>query len=59
MILTDTHTHLYSDSFDLDREQVIKNAITQGVSRFFIPAIDTNYTQCVQQRQLAQQQSQS
>lgn len=44
MILTDTHTHLYSDSFDLDRDQVIKNALEQGVSRFFIPAIDSGYT---------------
>ncbi len=45
MILTDTHTHLYSEAFDEDRETVIENAISQGVERFFIPAIDSTYTQ--------------
>ena len=44
MILTDTHTHLYSDAFDEDREEVISRAIANGVSRFFIPAIDSTYT---------------
>ena len=45
MILTDTHTHLYSEAFDDDRELVIQNAIDRGISRFFIPAIDSSYTQ--------------
>ncbi|MDO6759898.1 TatD family hydrolase [Tamlana sp. 2_MG-2023] len=45
MIITDTHTHLYSESFDEDREAMINRAIDQGVSRFFIPAIDSNYTE--------------
>ena len=45
MILTDTHTHLYIEAFDEDREEVIKNAIDSGVSRFFIPAIDSSYTE--------------
>ena len=44
MILTDTHTHLYSEAFDKDRSEVIKNAIDKGVERFFIPAIDSTYT---------------
>lgn len=44
MILTDTHTHLYSEAFDEDREQVIKKAMEEGVGRFFIPAIDSTYT---------------
>lgn len=47
MILTDTHTHLYSDSFEEDRDSVIKRAIEQGVSRFFIPAIDSTYAQAM------------
>lgn len=47
MILTDTHTHLYSEAFDEDRESVIQNAIENGVSRFFIPAIDSTYTQAM------------
>jgi TatD DNase family protein len=44
MILTDTHTHLYSEEFDQDRNQVIQKAIDAGVSRFFIPSIDSSYT---------------
>jgi TatD DNase family protein len=45
MIITDTHTHLYSNEFDEDRDEMIKRAIDAGVSRFFIPAIDSAYTQ--------------
>ena len=45
LILTDTHTHLYSSQFNEDREQVIQKAIDAGVSRFFIPSIDSSYTQ--------------
>ncbi|MFN3755383.1 MAG: TatD family hydrolase [Flavobacterium sp.] len=45
MILTDTHTHLYAEEFDEDRSQMMKRALEQGVSRFFIPAIDSNHTQ--------------
>lgn len=44
MIITDTHTHLYSEAFDEDRHEMINRAIEQGVSRFFIPAIDSEYT---------------
>jgi TatD DNase family protein len=42
-IITDTHTHLYSEEFDQDRHDMIRRAIAAGVSRFFIPAIDSNY----------------
>ena len=45
MIITDTHTHLYSNEFDQDRDEMIHRAIDAGVSRFFIPAIDSAYTQ--------------
>lgn len=44
MILTDTHTHLYSKEFDADREEAIKKAIEKGITRFFIPAIDSSHT---------------
>ncbi|SNZ01112.1 TatD family hydrolase [Flagellimonas pacifica] len=44
MIITDTHTHLYSEAFDDDRGEVIQNALDSGVERFFIPAIDSTYT---------------
>ena len=44
MIITDTHTHLYSEQFDDDRVEVIERALAAGVTRFFIPAIDSSYT---------------
>ncbi len=44
MQLTDTHTHLYSEEFNEDREAMIQRAIVSGVSRFFIPAIDSTCT---------------
>ena len=43
MIITDTHTHLYSESFDPDRNEVIDRAIENGITRFFIPSIDSSY----------------
>lgn len=42
-MLTDTHTHLYSDAFKEDRAQIIQRALDIGVKRFFIPAIDSEY----------------
>lgn len=45
MIITDTHTHLYSEEFDEDRTEMMQRAIDAGVSRFFIPAIDSSCTQ--------------
>lgn len=44
MIITDTHTHLYSEAFDGDREDMIARAKANNVKRFFIPAIDSSYT---------------
>ena len=44
MIITDTHTHLYSEEFEQDRDEMIQRAMTAGVSRFFIPAIDSTCT---------------
>lgn len=43
MIITDTHTHLYSEEFDQDRSDMIRRAIDAGVSRFFVPAIDSTF----------------
>lgn len=43
MIITDTHTHLYSEAFDEDRNAMIRRAIDAGITRFFIPAIDSGY----------------
>ena len=43
MIITDTHTHLYSEQFNEDRDEMIQRALDANVSRFFIPAIDSTY----------------
>src|SRR5690606_4889809 len=47
MIITDTHTHLYSEAFNEDRKQMIQRAIEANVKRFFIPAIDSSYTEAM------------
>ncbi|MBE7628796.1 TatD family hydrolase [Tenacibaculum piscium] len=44
-MITDTHTHLYSEEFDQDRTEMIQRAKDSGVSRFFIPAIDSSSTE--------------
>ena len=44
MNLTDTHTHLYSEAFDEDRDKIISRALKNGIKRFFLPAIDSTYT---------------
>ena len=43
-MITDTHTHLYSSQFNEDQKEMIQRAKDAGVSRFFIPAIDSSYT---------------
>ncbi|NIJ43921.1 TatD DNase family protein [Wenyingzhuangia heitensis] len=45
MIFTDTHTHLNSEQFDEDRNDMIQRAIDAGVERMFIPSVDSEYTQ--------------
>lgn len=44
MTITDTHTHLYSEAFDSDRKEMIQRAVDLNVTRFFIPSIDSSYT---------------
>jgi TatD DNase family protein len=43
-MITDTHTHLYSSQFNKDQAAMMQRAKEAGVSRFFIPAIDSTYT---------------
>jgi len=47
MILTDTHTHLYSEDFDNDRDEMIQRALAANIQKFFIPAIDASYTEAM------------
>jgi TatD DNase family protein len=46
-MLTDTHTHLYSEAFNEDRDAMITRAEDSGINRFFIPAIDSSYTEAM------------
>ena len=41
MILTDSHTHLYLEHFEDDRNEVIQRAINKGVKYMLIPNIDS------------------
>ena len=41
MKLIDTHTHLYLDNFDPDRDEIIQNAIDMSVETMLLPAIDS------------------
>lgn len=41
MNLTDTHSHLYDEAFDPDREEAISRARQAGVGRLLMPAIDS------------------
>ena len=47
MILTDTHTHLYSEAFDEDRAEMMQRAFDNNVQRMFVPAIDSTYTEAM------------
>lgn len=41
MNLTDTHCHLFLPEFDADRDEMIRRAMDTGVSRFFLPHVDS------------------
>jgi TatD DNase family protein len=40
MNLVDTHCHIYSDEFDLDRPEMISRAESEGITKMLMPAID-------------------
>lgn len=44
MTFTDTHTHLYLDQFNKDRDEVIKSAIDKGTEYMLLPNIDNGTT---------------
>ena len=43
-MLIDTHTHIYADAFDEDRDEAIGRALAAGVSHLILPAIDSKTT---------------
>ena len=46
-MLTDTHTHLYSNHFNEDLSLVMQRAFDSGVKRLFLPAIDSATTEAM------------
>jgi len=47
MIFVDTHTHLYLEDFDADRDQVIADAMALGVDYFLFPNVDATTTEAM------------
>jgi TatD DNase family protein len=47
MKMIDTHTHLYLKDFSGDIDAVIKNAESEGVQKFYLPAIDSSETDAI------------
>jgi len=43
--MIDTHCHVYSPEFEKDIEEVIKRAVLEGVAKFYMPAIDSAFTE--------------
>jgi TatD DNase family protein len=43
LIFTDSHTHLYAEEFDADRDATIHRAQQHNVLHLFLPAIDSKY----------------
>ena len=41
-MLIDTHTHLYAEEFNSDRNVLIEKAIHNGISKFYLPNIDSS-----------------
>ena len=46
--MIDSHCHLYVEEFENEIEKVIENALNNGVSKFYMPAIDLKYTASMQ-----------
>ncbi|MDB4835567.1 TatD family hydrolase, partial [Cyclobacteriaceae bacterium] len=45
MKIIDTHAHIYSDQFDGDLDQIIRNAQNVGVQQILMPNIDSTSLQ--------------
>jgi TatD DNase family protein len=41
---TDSHTHLYLDAFSADRDLMVQRALDAGITRMFLPNIDSKTT---------------
>ena len=45
MTIIDTHAHLYSEEFQVDIDLVMDRAQKAGVSKMYLPAIDSSETE--------------
>lgn len=45
MQLVDTHTHLYAEEFDADRDEMLQRAFKNGVTKILLPNIDSTSLQ--------------
>lgn len=45
MQLVDTHTHLYAEEFDADRNEMLQRAFKNGVTKILLPNIDSTSLQ--------------
>ena len=43
--MIDTHCHLYSNEFEQDIEHVVARATKEGITKFYLPAIDSTFTE--------------
>ena len=43
--MIDTHCHLYNSEFEKDIELVVARATAEGVTKFYLPAIDAGFTE--------------
>src|SRR5689334_6287219 len=41
MTLVDTHSHIYLEEFDDDRQDMLERAGKEGIEKIFMPAIDS------------------
>lgn len=41
-MFVDTHTHLYVDAFDEDRDEIISRALNSGIEKLLLPNIDVS-----------------
>ncbi len=48
-MLIDTHTHIYSQEFDVDRDEVIAKSFSSGVSHLVLPAVDSQSMELMHQ----------
>lgn len=44
-MITDTHSHIYSEEFAQDQDAMMQRAFDAGVKRIFVPSIDSSYTE--------------